>query len=939
MLLDSHWSVPGRYLIHAGGHHAGILIVIKATICHRDHLAFDVLHPGRLLHVRLHLRQMCIDVLGVYQYAWSPELGRATNVSRREEVWEALNATIERLPNRNQLVLCGDFNTDLQPCGKLVGPSTHPTHWNSEGLHRLHKDQFRFQDMISHHKLVALNSWGHTFDHTFTGNFNAKSRIDFILTKHRDCDSEARRCRPLPDCPLMHLKSGPQHHPIVGTIPQYTPHHRYKPSNGITFAQRHQMYTHYLHHTTQWHNFQEQAHHMATTTPLSELNTKLHTLCTEHFQYQPSQQSKPWNHPQFIHHHNNMWQLHKQFSNLQSTTLPSLFQAWQQITKFQRQLKQARQASKHHKKQQLYTALHLAANYAYHKDTYNWFKHLTPLKRKSKQPTIQIRDSTGHITDPPTECQTITHYLKNLYTDINFQHIPPPSITQLPFTQEELHHSLSAISGRTAGPAHLAPNLAWKAAASAITPHLYTTLLYQWTQLPYITIPQEWITSWIILLPKPNKSPDKPENLRPISLLHPISKAITKLLALKARAHSFGTLSEMPQYAYLPMRSTSDALHRAFTHCRTVRTLTTMTKPSTLKRYLQPDENPPFQGGFQLSLDMTKAFDNVPRQTLINCLQQLSIPDNIKYPLIAFLAPSTCTVTHKQSQNTFTATRGLRQGSTDAPFAWSVLMWSICKQLATIKSPEWVPKHLTIYADDILAHWVFHTHAEYLQARKDIQQLFTVLEDHGMMVNTTKSAFLLKTSGKQAHLVQKHITKTSLGPMYHIQSKHRHIQLPLKNKHEYLGSIISYGAFEKYTYLKRQTQAKTLFEQLKPILRDSNHHSIAQRLKLYDSSVKTCLLYGILISGLTPSTSQQFHALLMQHYKYIAKSPRHITKETNHDLLYFAFRKKSRLDNSTLPIKRGKPIRTFTNNKPLTMTLYNKQNHYPKQDPLLLART
>ena len=212
-------------------------------------------------------------------------------------------------------------------------------------------------------------------------------------------------------------------------------------------------------------------------------------------------------------------------------------------------------------------------------------------------------------------------------------------------------------------------------------------------------------------------------------------------------------------------------------------------------------------------------------------------------------------------------------------------MWLVCSSLEKTFGYTWLLQHLTIYADDFLLQWVFHTHQDYLRARREILVVIDTLTKHGMQVNTTKSALLMKVAGKQAHLVQKHIQKTSLGPMYTIHDKHASFTIPLKAKHEYLGAIISYGAFEKYTFLKRQTQAITIFDQLKPILRDHRHHHIQQRLKLYDMSVLVSLQYGLNVCGLTKATEQQYHALIIKHYRYIAKSPLHIAHESNEVLL------------------------------------------------------
>ena len=880
----SNWTTANYHMVHSGILHGGLLIAVSRRLCASSDLSYEMVIPGRLVHVRLHNHSWPLDIIGVYQYAWAPENGKALNLSRREEVWHGLQKLIESLPNRNQLLIGGDFNTNLRPHKNLVGPKTHPSAWKPSGEHKNHKDQTSFQDLVQTQKLVALNTWHPGFKHTFKGNFGATSRIDFILTRHRDCDAIAKNTIPLEHCPLVDLRPGPQHLPIVGSLHRHAPHHKGHSPAHLTFHQRHTMLLHHTNDTPTWHTFQQHLPDITSFPDLQSYNHQLnyHCLTTFNHKYQPP--TPVWQHNQFRIPAKQLWDLHHQFTRLRRTDLPSLLQAWQQITLFQKTIKQAKRQTHQIKKDQLQQALSIAANYAHHKDIYNWFRSISRLKHKPRNTTIQFRTTQGSLCDPKDECKQIKDYLHQLYTDNTFQFQAPPRITTMPFTTDELTASIQRLSGRTAGPPGIAPNLAWKAAAPQISSTIFEQLHQQWTTFPNIIIPTEWITSWIILLTKPNKPPNQPANLRPISLLHPISKAITRLLSLKARQAALPTLSKQPQFAYLPNRSTRDALIRAFHHCRETRTLTSTQANTTYQRYLNPNQVPSFIGGFLISIDINKAFDSVPRQQLIQALNSLNIPPSILHPLVAFLAPSPCQVHHKSHNSNFEATRGLRQGSTDAPFAWSVLMWSICQSLANSLGQEWVNEHVTIYADDILLNWTLRSTQDYYRAREDIVLFIQTLQSHGMTVNTSKSAMLMKITGSQSNHVQKHIRKTHLGPTYIIHTKEHTYQFPLRSKQEYLGTILSYGAFEKHTYHKRATQAQSIFEQLKPILRDHRHHTLQQRLKLYDMSVLTSLQYGLSVTGFTTTTSQQYHALVTKHYRYIAKSPIHITHENNQTL-------------------------------------------------------
>ena len=84
--------------------------------------------------------------------------------------------------------------------------------------------------------------------------------------------------------------------------------------------------------------------------------------------------------------------------------------------------------------------------------------------------------------------------------------------------------------------------------------------------------PSEWHVADIFLVLKPGKKPTAAA-LRPISLLHPVAKALATMLKCRVQPAVDAFLNELPQYAYMQQRSAQDALARAFTHCTFVQAL------------------------------------------------------------------------------------------------------------------------------------------------------------------------------------------------------------------------------------------------------------------------------------------------------------------------------------------------------------------------------
>ena len=169
-----------------------------------------------------------------------------------------------------------------------------------------------------------------------------------------------------------------------------------------------------------------------------------------------------------------------------------------------------------------------------------------------------------------------------------------------------------------------APGIAWRSHGPIIAPILHQILQQWWGTAPPF-IPQHWRDGWMILLGKPMNPPTSYYNLRPIALQDPVGKALMGLLIQCACSDARPTMLPWPLWAFMPMRSTLDAICRVSHHCHQVAQLIASQRPTPHARALGL---PMFQfcGGVTVMLDLERAFDGVSREKLFGQLHTLNIP-------------------------------------------------------------------------------------------------------------------------------------------------------------------------------------------------------------------------------------------------------------------------------------------------------------------------
>ena len=145
----------------------------------------------------------------VYQQVWTTSKTAQHNRDR-SLCLASLSRAVRGVPQRDTLVVLGDFNSTLNTSAGVVGTCTpgSPQHRSAEDAY--------FQRLVQGHGLVALNTWSSGSGLTFR-TATSQSQIDYILVPKPLARGEAKQSKPLTDFPLGRWKKG-GHYPVEAKI-------------------------------------------------------------------------------------------------------------------------------------------------------------------------------------------------------------------------------------------------------------------------------------------------------------------------------------------------------------------------------------------------------------------------------------------------------------------------------------------------------------------------------------------------------------------------------------------------------------------------------------------------------------------------------------------------------------------------------------------------
>ena len=890
ILQDTRWGFSGDWsdkhyaYIHSGstGKTGGMMTIIRKGFCDLDRISWRAVVPGRLLHVRLYLPSTGIDIINAYQHAWIQN--DPVCLQHRRALLHACKQLVAGLPQRNVVILGGDLNTSLHRTPHCVGLSDFQDDKGRRSGPR-HPDSNLLGDLLLQHGLTAINTWDTNLGPTYTGGHSNKSRIDFVLVRHKSSDSLTKKPVYLDELPQKfgHSKD---HVPILFTVP-YKWRAWAKPASGLSRGQHDLLLRHWELQSEDWNSLCSSIEHKIgllwdQPPDLEALNTVLLDGCKDFAPLSRGQQDRPSNFWSWADGHPGLSLPPVATRTHFTSRLQQLFGLWAKAAKIQRWKRTTNQRAKAAKKAKLSDTIAEARWHWANNASHRYFKVVNRLTPKVRPPRPQLRRSEGQLMAPEEELCWIQDYMADLYagsdlTGIQFQ------LEALPFDATDLTHELQGLYGRTSVPQHIAPSFIWKALALSVGPLVFTWL-EQWMHSGII--PHEWRKGWVVLLPKPNKPPTEPKALRPIALQTPLSKTVMSLFVHEARKITLPALTWFPQFAYLPGRGTWEAITRVQAHSREVSELHRRWRYDASQVNGHGGKRPLLFGGCQLFLDLTGAFDAMPREHLAAAFSLLGLPNELTSLLMKWHTETSYIIQWKGISAEQATFRGVRQGCRGVPFFWASFIALILQMVATETSEDWMRKHCTFYADDGHACFVFRTFEELQQGLVFFGKLISVLERMGMTVNMQKSAVILRWGGKHQSLAKKRFVQKQLDRSVLLIPKAEggSHAIPITEKHEYLGVQMGYHNFQRDTMKARLQACKVRFKQMQPWFTKNGMHS-AQKVALWQTCIFPIGVYGLDATGVDHASIPMFSKTMTTMLRQAAGDHSFLTHTTHLDFL------------------------------------------------------
>ena len=769
------FSKSGWHVVSSGTYNeqgAGVLIMVHGSLCKAKDIRFNEILPGRLLHVRIPGESFSLDVISFYQFVWRSKQTLTQNQEQRKDALAKLSRTIAMLPQRNSLLIAGDFNTSLKPDKKHVGPCTI-------GFSRLGQRGTKdLQGLLEKHKLVAANTWSVRKPATHVQG-NSVSQIDFVLLRQSQARGPGKSCSPCRQFPVATWREGSRHYPLVGGLV----HSRsYSAQPVKTYDQAHMEECYRAEH--------DSVNNYARIVDGDLEGAEPSWALLRHTMEKALQLEFPRQRTAHRRFSEGLWAYRRILRELPDFLLA--------LADLHRQLKQrivwrtwaaiawqsaaARHAKrrKFEQRQKLIDEQLAQAEAKSSKDgSHSLYKVIRSFKTGKPHERVQLRDEQGRFLTAKEERKVLEEYSKDLFgTGDDFQ--LQGSAGSLGITPSDVTDQLRSIKLGKAVPRDCPPIVAWRSPGPVAHRHI-ADLLNQEAQAP--SMDPKITSSSISWLPKPPKKPDKPASLRPIGVIAPEGKVLAGHLRKQLKPALQAAMSEVTQFGFVPgPRGTEEAICKALTHVDEARRRANQTQRQAGRGH----RGLTLRGSLTFSVDMSKAFDMVDRRRLRESLE-LAEADPFLIDLVGKLhIQALYDMTANDQAFSIATRRGIKQGCKLAPSLFAFATFRLGEQ----SDIDMLQRILTMYADDTLLQRHFDDKQQLQEALQLCDLLLDQLTELGFKVNPEKSALLLQMHGGSAQQIRQSLMTTKQGVKYAQLPSGRLIAL--KSQVPYSGIVISY---------------------------------------------------------------------------------------------------------------------------------------------------
>ena len=508
-------------------------------------------------------------------------------------------------------------------------------------------------------------------------------------------------------------------------------------------------------------------------------------------------------------------------------------------------------------------------------------RRLSPKPRKIAS---RLRGDDGRLLSAPEELQHITAYGNQTFA-AKLDDCPIDPLAQdIHISDQDLEAELSKLGLAKAVPRHIAPAAVWKLCSTDLSHVLGKALRAHLCCGSDGKLEEDWKNCYIVWIPKPGKPAGDVSSLRPIGLSSPASKALAGSIRHHLLRHLEPLMHQLPQFAYARNRGTADALVRAHAHFDRV---TALLRSTQCTRFQQQAgrKHRLCAGGLCLSLDLSKAFDGVTRSHIYASMSARGVPPEV-ITLVQQLHNGAQYIYQAGSHRGSTVTtNGIKQGCVIAPYLWNYFSLTFLLLLQQRHSVEWIQQVLSLFADDVWGSWEIQSADDLEQAVQDVSLVLEVLETLEMTINYSKTVILLRLSGKDASRLKRQHTFMKAGQLHLRLTVHgRECGLPIKDQHEYLGTVVTYRHRHQRNMQHRLKASMARYQGLRKLLNGSHHLTESYRLRLWQACVCTSALYAQHVVGLTSSSLRSLTVALTRHLRALLRIPAHLTHISTGDV-------------------------------------------------------
>jgi hypothetical protein len=418
----------------------------------------------------------------------------------------------------------------------------------------------------------------------------------------------------------------------------------------------------------------------------------------------------------------------------------------------------------------------------------------------------KVQNLTNHLIDNKTHNKILNENRQFLTSNDNNSH---PQL----LTHTQLKSIIKKLPNKKAPGHDQITNEIIKQSPTSFTQCL-TTILNKCMQNHYF--PTTLKKSIVIPIPKPKKNPLYPQNYRPISLIPTIGKILEIIINLDLKSHTDKhNIIPDTQFGFRQYHSTIMQIARIINQ---ITINTNLNKTTALT-----------------TIDLTKAFDTIWHDALINKLIHNKYPKHLIQIIFHYLQHRTFQVKYNKTlSDPHPITTGVPQGGVLSPQLYNIYT----SDIPTDKTTE-----IALFADDTA---IVTTSTQTKQSNKYTQRHLTLLENYyntwRLVPNPEKST--ITYFGKN----RKRKNHTSTPSLYNQP-------IPETDTTKYLGLTIDKNlTFQKHI---QQTIAKanTVRKKLHPLLNKKSKLNINTKTKIYKIYIRPIITYGCQIWSIANETN------------------------------------------------------------------------------------